>query len=507
MKTTTTILSTLLLAGLGHAQDMSLKMTGGGGLGQNLQVQIDGDVGKGYLLLMSGKYESTALPAPHVSPIDVGLDLLTTSVSAPGFVGITPANLVFPIPNTPAFAGITVNFQALEITGPVLSDKSNPWRLSLSEVGEMSDALELSNFKRAFGTATALDNGDVLLAGGSPVILPYSAAAAIFSPVPGSSTAEVYNTATQSFEVVGNMTTTRSRHTATKLQDGRVLITGGANGTLALSSAEIYDPATKTFSSVGSMSAGRIGHTATLLVDGRVWIAGGSTAASSQASIAANALNTSELFDPNTNTFSPASSIFFNRSFHTATLLNDGRVIIAGGYSNSGGSNFVLSSVMEYTPDAAGGSILNKASLPAPRVGHGAFLRETGAVMIVGGLDGIYSDAVAEKTTYSIDASANTVNAAGSLQTEVAFPNVIRLDDGNALVTAGMRGVGGSEQPLHISSKYIEDPFFGGWTSTGNLSKARYGSTMARAGDSNIVVFHGVWFGNLLHDNAEIYQQ
>ena len=74
--------------------------------------------------------------------------------------------------------------------------------------------------------------------------------------------------------LTGSMGTARGFHTATLLQDGRVLITGGENGSGQLSSAEVYDPATGTFAATGSMGTARYGHTATLLQDGRVLMTG-----------------------------------------------------------------------------------------------------------------------------------------------------------------------------------------------------------------------------------------
>jgi hypothetical protein len=187
-------------------------------------------------------------------------------------------------------------------------------------------------------TATLLPDGRVLIAGGFGVQ---------GSPLVGLASAELYDPKTGTFSPTGSMTAARAGQTATLLSDGRVLIAGGSDtGDIStrkiLASAELYDPTTGTFSPTGSMATARGGQTATLLSDGRVLIAGGSdlrviagSSASPGDSIAGDSLASAELYDPKTGTFSPTGSMTTARVGQTANLLSDGRVLIAGGSNSS----------------------------------------------------------------------------------------------------------------------------------------------------------------------------
>jgi hypothetical protein len=149
-------------------------------------------------------------------------------------------------------------------------------------------------------TATLLTNGKVLIAGGSG---PYS------SRLPLLATAELYDPFSGTFTATGSMATSRFGHRATLLPNGKVLIAGGADDIspdgsyLPVSSAELYDPSSGTFTETGGMATSRFGHTATLLPNGKVLIAGGAcdTSPNGNCSPVASA---AELYDP------------FNRYFH-----------------------------------------------------------------------------------------------------------------------------------------------------------------------------------------------
>jgi Kelch motif/Galactose oxidase, central domain len=238
------------------------------------------------------------------------------------------------------------------------STSSNWTSLYDSATGQFS---ETGNMMASRGdhTATLLANGRVLIAGGADQ-----------DPTgTGSDSAELYDPGTGTFTQTGSMVVGRFLHTATLLQNGKVLIVGGAltSASDPVATAEVYDPATGTFTMTGEMATARERHTATLLADGRVLVVGGTTSAGTTATV--------EVYDPSTGSFSVAGSMAQARAFHTATLLPNGKVLVVGGEENSAAEIY----------DPATGSFSITGGMEFGRLGHTATLLPNGSVLVAGG--------------------------------------------------------------------------------------------------------------------------
>ena len=233
--------------------------------------------------------------------------------------------------------------------------------------GRIVPAAQMST-PRAVQTETALTDGAILVAGGCT-----NAGCELGSPQ--SDTAEIFDPATGRFDRVGRMSGgSRDDHVAVLLRDGRVLLAGGwgASATGPLDTTELYDPKSRSFSAGPRLAVGRGGLAATRLLDGRVLLAGGFTGNRPTTDYA-------ELFDPATNMIAPTGRMTVPRGGQSAALLPDGRVLVAGGMSNGR----VVASAEIYDP--ASGHFTATGRMRIARYKTAAVTLRSGKVLVIGG--------------------------------------------------------------------------------------------------------------------------
>jgi hypothetical protein len=322
-------------------------------------------------------------------------------------------------------------------------------------------------------TATLLSNGKVLVAGGG-----FSGAAL--------SSAEVYDPVTGTFSATRSMSTSRVYHTATLLPNGKVLVIGGRTlGTGAtLSSAELYDPATGTFTITGSMNTSRDSHTATLLPDGKVLIAGGFYSGQ----FGAGWIGNPELYDPATGMFSANGNMVFPRVWHSATLLPNGKVLIAGGWGGYGWVGNYLSSAELYDPTT--GTSTSTGYMTTFRSDHTATLLPNGKVLIAGGTsDGYSYPNLAEL----YDPDTGSFSAIGSMGIPRDRHTATLLSNGKVLFAGGMSN--GSI----LKSAELYDLATGIFSSTGSMSTPRIYYTATLLPNGKVLAVGGI------DNSAELY--
>jgi hypothetical protein len=317
--------------------------------------------------------------------------------------------------------------------------------------------------------AALLDSGKVLVTGGTAV-----------NPSP----AELYDPTTATFSPTGAMTYRRFELTATKLQTGKVLVTGGYLGSITPIESEIYDPAAGTFTLGGSMTTSRASHTATLLPNGKVLIAGGLPPGT-----VGTALLSCEVYDPVAGTFAPTGSLSIPRVYHTATLLPNGRVLVAGGSTPVGGVLVATETAEIYDPSMG----LWSAAMPMglARYAHTATRLANGSVLVVGG-----NGAAITKTAEIYDPTTGAWTPAAPMTFGRFQHTATLLGSGRVLVVGGS----GTGTPLPGNSAEIFDPVTGAWTFAGNLVTSHALATATRLADGHVLVAGGQTFISELYD-------
>ena len=272
-----------------------------------------------------------------------------------------------------------------------------------------------------------------------------------------------------------SMAVPRGYHTATLLRSGKVLVVGGRGLSAvsapwqrpgsAISSAELYDPKTRTWSSAGALNFPRFEHTATLLANGKVLVVGGNqTLANGNLPVGADPVSSAELYDPQTNSWSLAASLRTARALHTATLLNDGHLLVAGGTESSlEDPSIALASAELYDPIA--NTWTAAPPMASARANQSATLLSDHRVLVIGGIERILdyptgtSPAAGLSTAELFDPATNSWSPTPSMRYTRISPSTTLLPNGRVLVV-GDYGV--NEQTAEIYDpalkRWLESP-------------------------------------------------
>lgn len=289
----------------------------------------------------------------------------------------------------------------------------------------------------------------------------------------------------------GPLGTARSNHTATLLPDGKVLVAGGLNlegGVTSvnsyLNSAELYNPDKGGFKPTGAMASARVYHTATLLPNGQVLVAGGMEYVGGHYW----GITGAEIYDPATGAWSPTGSLNFHRGDHSATLLKNGKVLVAGGKDS-----YEIMSSEVYNPDSGQWSTsdwLNRA-----RSYHAAVLLPNGNVLVAGGKNSVTETDAAE----IYHPETGSWKLTGYLNAHRAGQIAVLLPNGKILVAAG--------DGFSAATSEIYNPVDKTWGSVAALKTGRIEHTVTLLNNGHVLVIGGLGTGYESLASAEIYRK
>jgi len=476
--------------------DYDLEKRSAGRLGQSLDLEILGAPAVSFYLMIPSM---TGGPTPLflIDPADpralaVGTDLLSAMT-----VGITDgtggATYSLPLANDPSLNGFQLHWQSATLLfGATLVGELSNDVVTLTGLGDTGVvAPQTMSFARALSTSLIdSDNNnsqkDVLVTGGG---------AGTLTAATGLASTELWDYRRMRFTPGPNMSNARALHSSVRLNDGRVLIIGGAdqNGTV-LSSCEIYNPATNSFSTTGSMGTPRILFGACKLPNGTVMVAGGtSTLQPDVVAAITGTLSSAEIYNPATGNWSGIASIAGRRLAPALTTLPSGQAMLSGGVSVSlffgiPTSAFSTTQVQIFN----GSSWQNGPSMNQGRAGHqyNQVTLNDGRVLMTGGVN----------VSSLLNASnAAPINGAevfnGSSWQVVNMPNARALHTATVLADGRVAACGGAQgsltSPVSIANVDVFNPTNNTWSTAPNLTGPRASHTAALMPDGMLLLFGG----------------
>ena len=356
-------------------------------------------------------------------------------------------------------------------TLPVLGGATGHAATSTIGTWELTDSLNVVRFGHS---STLLANGRVLAAGGRTTNT---------TPTPPATftnhkSSELYDPITEEWTLTGSMTTARFSHTATLLNDGRVLVVGGFTDPPSspnqpiTDTAELYDPATGTWTPTDSLDVRRALHGAAKLPDGKVLVAGGRTCdlppPDSTTCVSTNRTATAEVYDPATGLWTPTQSMSTSRHTTTAVALLDGRVLMPAGFAGNSILPGGISDTADiYDPTTGTWSLTGPLNIGRSR--SGGILLPDGRALVAMGFRG---PAVPNPTTETYDPATNTWSLAGNIDFQFSRFNFHfgTTANGMGLIAGGQFFAGATNSGI-VTNSHIFDPTTNFWTNTAPLNE------------------------------------
>ena len=464
----------------------------GGAIPGITQFDIHGQPDANYGLIFSLTEQPTTIQGVT---FDITLDQAGLALQIPGFLGSLDASgdvsIVLPLPNMPTLAGITLSMQSFQLNP--LSEVSNLVRFRMRLAETFSPTLADAQAPILTGTAFPQADGKLLLMGGSGPIV------------------QEYDPDLEEFSIHGLVPSANILATQTQLSDGRILVAGGLGlSGQPVTDAFIYDPATRLSTPTASMNTPRAAHAAAPLDDGRVLIVGGAQSFNftDLPTFLAGIMASSEFYDPAADSFTPGPNLLEQKMFHTATVLGNGDIMVAGGLSVLPVVNIPIVSPTAQSYSQFLGIFGLPSLMGEARMLHSAVTLESGDALLAGGLSIDFSAFLASGNLLDLQfgSVANVVRYRpglfGGFSSPIPIsegrilPLLAPLDDREALVAGGFllalsSDLTGIRLESLLSADLVDSSSGGSSRPVGDLGAARVGGVAAPLPDGTILVTGG----------------
>ncbi|MSR47999.1 MAG: kelch-like protein [Planctomycetes bacterium] len=454
-------------------------------LGGTVDVVMSAPIGTTYITIVSLTEGPTYFGPKHpVGYLDVDLALLDLSFLLPNFFATmaAPGSVTeqFDLDPDPTLDGIVANLQMCSLVSGKLTEKSNLCKITFAFPDAWHHSVASLINDPTGVPAIELDDGRIALFGAAGVNIdaceawePWRQLSSTLAPLP-----------------VG-----RAAHTVTKLQDGRVLVCGGADINLAaLGTGEVYDPLTDTWTATAAMTSVRVAHSARLLSDGRVLVAGGTTDISDALAGATHALKSCELYDPVTNSWSAGPNMARPHVAHMAVTMASGDALIGGGgtYSTIFGIRIPAIDNHAQAFQLPAGSWTAEVTMKAARAGASVVLLADGRALVCGGIGGSITSPSNLTSSETFDPVLAKWTTRGAMSVGRSGMALAVLFGTNRVLVAG--GATGTSVTAPVPTDLVElfDPVLNVFTVKAPLPEARAGAAAIVLGSHHAAVFGGV---------------